>query len=820
MATPIKKWTLMPGAEIIEAGELAQAQRAQFGVPPCVKLWFQKKLPPPTTFVLPDEFFRLGVVQVCLEFFTYHFLFVLGKAFGKLPPEARLVVIGTEDQLKRARRILEVTLFGFSPEEMRSWRSSPRFNLSDKTIDLLRKMRAWFAPKRPGFRELSAYLAGHGGQDAPMVEAFLAQHGDAPPEDRKLLAYEHGMVTLDDVIEWRTYDAAGRAPLFGPEISVVRKGGNQFEIEGGEKPVSVNLNFKEDQAPYLLALPPASSPVIPDVFRVVCMGADSGFELEHPTTGFALSINGNWAVVDAPVCASYLLAQYGIDSSDVRVVLETHGHEDHMGSAIHFLLECLTAGRSYTYVAAEPVYRTCVAKVAAILGIPEEDADAMLTRGHRQEAARPEAPSGGVLRVTPGVPLRLMGATWHFTWMVHPIPTVGFRIELEHSGHTYAIAYSADTAPAAGFMGVDAMMAEGFLDPAQRPFGLLVRGDEDLVFWEAGGSYGDPIHFDAREWESICAAHQVRPPVVFMHTHPLPANLRKYGLARPGMVWDITTRREILPLAHVVKLSECLRLFRLDDPGYWLRLLICQGELRVYPPGATVVAEGEPADAWFIILQGKAETVVGTQIACALGSGAFFGELALLGDGKRKATVRAQSPMVLLRVPPNVFRDFVVANDLWSFFPKFWADVDLLRQTRLFWGFPHELVALLAKRSERRRYPKGAVLIQQGTSGHELFVITEGAVCITKEHPDGSVELLPGPQGPGEVIGEYGVLVPGARRAATAVAETDIEVLVLTGEVLEKVLAGQIPLQLRLVSMLTERGMPVPRLGGPRDTAK
>ena len=56
-------------------------------------------------------------------------------------------------------------------------------------------------------------------------------------------------------------------------------------------------------------------------------------------------------------------------------------------------------------------------------------------------------------------------------------------------------------------------------------------------------------------------------------------------------------------------------------------------------------------------------------------------------------------------------------------------------------------------------------------------------------------------------------LVAGARRVATAIADTDLEVLVLTGVVLEQVLAGQIPLQLRLVAMLSERGMPVPRLG-------
>lgn len=817
---PIQHWRLMPGAEVIEAGEGAAVQRAQFGLPPCVKLWLQRKLPPPTVFVLPDEFFRQGVVQVCLEFFVYHFLFVAGKAFGKLPPEAKLVVIGTPNQLRRARRVLEVTLFGFSPEEMRGWRVGNRPALADKTADFLRRMRAWFSPKRPGFQALSAALKGQEAPAHPLVDAFRASDAahETDPHERTLRGYEFGMLSLDDIIEWRAYAEDQRAPLFHG-LSVKRFGQNVYEVSGtnGDPAQRVDLNFTEDPAPYLLSLPSIPSPVLPDVFSVLCMGADSGFELEHPTTGFAFCLNGNWAVVDAPVCASYLLSQHGIDPADVRVVMETHGHEDHMGSAIHLLLECLTAGRSYTYVAAEPVYRTCVAKVAAILDIPEEDADRMLSRGHRDDITRGEAPAGGALRITPGTPLRLLGATWEFAWMIHPIPTTGFRITLDYQGRSYRVAYSADTAPAAGFMGVDAMLREGFLEPKEHPFPQLVQGNEDLIFWEAGGTYGDPIHFDAREWEAMCAARGIRPSVIFMHTHPLPPSLRHFSLARPGMHWRIA-QAPVLPASHVVKLNDALRLFPLAEPGYWLRMLLSQGEIREYPPGATLVTEGDLADAWYIILQGRAETIVGSQQVCVLRSGAFFGELALLDEGRRKATVRALGPMAVLRVPPAVFRDFVVAGELWSFFAKFWGEVDLLRQTRLFWGFPHEVVAQLAKRAERRRYAQGATLLVQGTSGDELFVIVEGHVSITREHDDGRVETLPEPRGPGEVIGEYGVLVPGARRVATARAETDVEVIVLTGDVLERVLAGQIPLQLRLVAMLTERGMPVPRLGAPRET--
>ncbi|HEY3997787.1 MAG TPA: MBL fold metallo-hydrolase, partial [Candidatus Xenobia bacterium] len=445
----MKHWTLMPGAEVIEVNRSAAVEMAQLGIPPCIKVWLQKRMTPPRVLVLPDTFFRRGVVQVCLEFFLYHFLFVQGKAYGRLPEDARLTLVGTEDQLRRARRVLEVTLFGFKPEEMRAWTDLAAYGglgrrLPDQTLHMLRHLRTWFTPKKCGFSELRDLVRQavqergvptFGSTQAvralsktcpPLVADFVDRYRNEPLDEIKILAWEHSSISLDDAIEWRAYDSQGRARLLGDDVFIEHGGNNEFRLVAPDSAVTVNLNFEADQAPYLIMLPPAAEPVVPDVFQVLCLGSDSGFEVEHPTTGFAICLNGQWAVVDAPVCASYMLGQYGIHPTDVRVVLETHGHEDHMGSGIHFLLECLTAGHCYSYVAAEPVYRTCLVKVAAILGVTEEEAEILLNQGFRAKTpGRARA-----LRIRPGEPVRMLGATWHFVWMVHPVPTTGFRIEL------------------------------------------------------------------------------------------------------------------------------------------------------------------------------------------------------------------------------------------------------------------------------------------------------------------------------------------------------------------------------------------------------
>ncbi len=146
--TKIQHTSLMPGAGLLTLGEGPATRRALVGVPPCFKVLQRTRTPSPNTFVVPDVAFRNGVPQVALEFFVYDDLFVPrdgkpGKAFRPFDPSERLVVIGTAEQLARVRRVTEVTLFGFSPDEMRAWRDgNGRPALRESDIDTLERFAA------------------------------------------------------------------------------------------------------------------------------------------------------------------------------------------------------------------------------------------------------------------------------------------------------------------------------------------------------------------------------------------------------------------------------------------------------------------------------------------------------------------------------------------------------------------------------------------------------------------------------------------------------------------------------------------------------
>ena len=68
---------------------------------------------------------------------------------------------------------------------------------------------------------------------------------------------------------------------------------------------------------------------------------------------------------------------------------------------------------------------------------------------------------------------------------------------------------------------------------------------------------------------------------------------------------------------------------------------------RTFSEGAAVIEEGEPGDAFYIIKSGSVavSTAEHGQVA-VLEEGAFFGEMALLNDEPRRATVTATSQVV------------------------------------------------------------------------------------------------------------------------------------------------------------------------------
>ncbi|HEX3604776.1 MAG TPA: cyclic nucleotide-binding domain-containing protein [Candidatus Dormibacteraeota bacterium] len=114
----------------------------------------------------------------------------------------------------------------------------------------------------------------------------------------------------------------------------------------------------------------------------------------------------------------------------------------------------------------------------------------------------------------------------------------------------------------------------------------------------------------------------------------------------------MSRRNELLDsLAQVPLFSACSK----RDLGIVAR----HTEVLEVAPGTAVTEEGALGDAFFVVLDGEASVRRRGRVVSRLGTGAWFGELAVLDPGPRNATIVAETTLTVGVIGARVFRAMV-----------------------------------------------------------------------------------------------------------------------------------------------------------------
>ncbi len=272
------------------------------------------------------------------------------------------------------------------------------------------------------------------------------------------------------------------------------------------------------------------------------------------------------------------------------------------------------------------------------------------------------------------------------------------------------------------------------------------------------------------------------------------ARLADVSIAPPPLPVDVVVGPELTSLTGeslLVRVEDALDdLLRVRDPvderrkvsvlplfsalpSTALARLLSSFELRNVASGARVIEQGEEGREAFVVVRGalRAERCVqdaAPEVLALLGPGAIFGEMALVSEAPRAASVVALEPVQLLAISREGLETIAKTEDAigreLSSFCRHRMMTNLVRHSAILNAVARPHRDELMGRFETRVVNAGDVLVRQGEQASGLFLIASGAVRVVREEDDGDRILL-AELGPGDVVGEISLVL---RRAATA----------------------------------------------------
>jgi len=197
---------------------------------------------------------------------------------------------------------------------------------------------------------------------------------------------------------------------------------------------------------------------------------------------------------------------------------------------------------------------------------------------------------------------------------------------------------------------------------------------------------------------------------------------------------------------------------------------------KTVPKGCYVIREGENGSHLYVSGEGEYDVIKDGKVLGRLGVGKAFGELAILYNCKRTASIKAVTDGKLWALERSVFQKIMMSTGL----KKTENQVNFLKIVPLLSTLPHSVLAKISDVLELEVYNKGDYIVREGTSGDTFYIISEGNVKVTKKNDNKEEEIRA--LSKGDYFGEQALLKTDLRTANVVASSDTLECLTLDRE--------------------------------------
>lgn len=221
-------------------------------------------------------------------------------------------------------------------------------------------------------------------------------------------------------------------------------------------------------------------------------------------------------------------------------------------------------------------------------------------------------------------------------------------------------------------------------------------------------------------------------------------------------------------------------------------------QLRHLSQGESIFGPGDSGEHLYLVAMGhvrlEAVSADGSRKAYSLlHDGDFFGEHGFMAKAGRKDAAVAETECDVLTIDRATFDQWVEK------YPSIQSTVEdfyrrrvlarVLSITPVFEGVPADARAALADRFTLKEFSAGETIVRENEKGSTFYLIRSGTVSVHMLNMEGTGTLSLGSMAEGAFFGEVSLLTDKPR-TATVTAETDVELMELTREDFNAIVAS------------------------------